>query len=222
MRTPLTALRLQVQRLLRNEPIFTGLSPQDNENIVSRIDRQVDRLVAMVDSLLDLSKLQADRLPIVVAEGDLVASVQQTLERCAPLAERAACALSLDVTAVVTAAFDGARLEQVLSNLIANATKFGAGKPIDVAVFTRNGRGVITVRDHGIGIQPADQTRIFERFERAVSSRNFGGLGLGLWISRRLVQRMGGGLEVSSRPGEGATFTVDLPSTAAERAGVAS
>jgi signal transduction histidine kinase len=111
----------------------------------------------------------------------------------------------------VVANVDRPRLEQVLVNLLSNAIKFGHSKPILVTLTAINGWARLSVRDQGIGIAPEDHRRIFERFQRAVSSRNFAGLGLGLWVSRRLVEEMQGTLTVDSHAGEGATFTVELP-----------
>ncbi len=102
-------------------------------------------------------------------------------------------------------------MEQVLINLLSNAIKYGAGGPIHVVVRSLASRALLIVRDHGMGIAEADQARIFERFERAVSVRNFGGLGLGLYIVRWIVTSHGGTIRVESKPGAGATFIVELP-----------
>jgi signal transduction histidine kinase len=103
------------------------------------------------------------------------------------------------------------RLEQILTHLLANAAKYGRGKPIDVTLEGDETGYCIRIRDRGIGIAPEDQQRIFERFERAVSERHYGGLGLGLWIVRRITEHLGGSIRVRSQPGEGATFEVRLP-----------
>jgi signal transduction histidine kinase len=95
-------------------------------------------------------------------------------------------------------------------NLLSNALKYGAGKPIELVVGVDDGRAFLTVRDHGIGIRPIDQARIFERFERAVSL-DYGGLGLGLHITREIVRAHGGVIRVESELGAGAAFTVELP-----------
>lgn len=97
------------------------------------------------------------------------------------------------------------------TNLLANAIKFGDGKPIEAAVELVDGRARLTVRDHGIGILPDRLPRIFERFERAVSARQYGGLGLGLYIVKSIVDALGGSVVVDSTVGEGSLFTVELP-----------
>ena len=98
-----------------------------------------------------------------------------------------------------------------MTNLVSNAIKFGPGKPVEVTVTVEDEVGIVEVTDHGIGIKPEDQVRIFERFERAVSMRHFGGLGLGLWIVRQIVEALGGTISVESQPGDGSRFTVKLP-----------
>ncbi len=106
--------------------------------------------------------------------------------------------------------WDRFRLEQVATNLLSNAIKFGAGKPIAVAVREHRGLTTLEVQDHGIGIPPGMLNRIFDPFERAVSVRNYGGLGLGLFIVRTIVEGLGGIVRVESKPNAGSTFTVEL------------
>jgi signal transduction histidine kinase len=102
-------------------------------------------------------------------------------------------------------------LEQVVENLLTNAIKYGAGKPIHVRLEASPGRVTLTVQDQGIGIASEHQARIFERFERAVSERNYGGLGLGLYITRTIVEALGGTIRVQSQPDQGACFTAEFP-----------
>jgi len=95
--------------------------------------------------------------------------------------------------------------------LLGNAIKYGSGKPIEVSVEEQSGIARLTVRDHGIGIPPEDKERIFGRFERAVSERHYGGFGLGLWITHQIVRAHGGQIAVTTAPGAGSAFTVELP-----------
>jgi signal transduction histidine kinase len=103
------------------------------------------------------------------------------------------------------------RLEQLLTNLLTNALKYGGGHPVEIHVTSSGGRACWSIRDQGIGIAPEDRDRIFGRFERAVSTRQYGGLGLGLYISREIVRALGGDIQVESQPGAGAVFTIALP-----------
>ena len=210
LKTPLTALRLHVERLVRGVSLSAGATVEQ-ATMVAHVDKQVDRLSALVETLLDVSRITAGRLKLDAVEGDLAAAVRQAVERYTQLAQRQGCALELRANGRLPAVFDSARIDQVVSNLLGNAIKFGAGRPVAVEVQGDAAAGRIIVRDQGIGISPEDQARIFGRFERAVSDRNYGGMGLGLWISAQIVQQMGGKIDVASKPGEGATFTVEVP-----------
>jgi signal transduction histidine kinase len=205
LKTPLTALQLQIESLIRRS------GHELAERHLGVIQRQTDRLTELVDTLLDVSRISLGRLSMELAEGDYAAVVRQVVQRYAPMAERHGCQLSLDASEEVPGLFDAARIEQVLSNLLANALKFGRGKPVAVALTAEGELAKLTVRDQGIGIPATDQRRIFERFERAASDRHYGGLGLGLWITRQIVEQAGGQIAVESEPGQGSTFTVELP-----------
>jgi CheY-like chemotaxis protein/anti-sigma regulatory factor (Ser/Thr protein kinase) len=115
--------------------------------------------------------------------------------------------------------WDPLRLDQVLSNLLGNAVKYGAGQPIDIEVSAAGERARVRVCDRGVGIAPADQARIFDRFERAHSQHKVEGFGLGLWISKQIIDAMGGTIAVSSTPGVGSAFTIELPCLEIEPAG---
>jgi len=166
-----------------------------------------------VNELLDVSRMTSGRLVLHPEEVDLAALVQEEVERSRREAQRAGCELRLQVSGSVVSRWDRLRLEQVLSNLLSNALKYGAGRPVEVVLSASESCAVLRVRDEGIGIDPAVQSRIFERFERAVSDRHYGGLGMGLWITREIVTAMGGTIHVESAPEQGATFVVELPRT---------
>jgi signal transduction histidine kinase len=111
----------------------------------------------------------------------------------------------------VVGGWDRSRVEQILNNILSNALKYGAGKPVTVEVAGDAERALVHVRDEGIGISPSDRARIFARFERAVPTAHYGGLGLGLYLANQMVSAHGGRLHVESSEGAGATFTVELP-----------
>jgi PAS domain S-box-containing protein len=214
LRTPLTSLKLQLRMLERT------LSPQDREAIGRRLEviaRQEERLEALVTSLLDVGRLSAGRLQLQLSEVDLGALTREVLERLADVFDRAGCQVTLEAEPEVRGLWDAGRLDQVLVNLLTNAAKYGAGHPVHVRVERAGNLARLTVRDEGIGIAPEALSRIFGRFERGVSDRQYGGLGLGLYISRELMRAMNGEVRVRSRLGEGATFTAELPLPASPR-----
>lgn len=211
LRTPLTPIQLTVQSLVRLAQRAENL-PREVTRKLERLDEHVDRQARLVENLLDVSRVTAGPVALHFDEFDLAAALQAVADEFAEAARAAGCALRLQVQPML-GRWDRERVEQVFRNLVSNAIKYGAGQPIDVSLQPGRGADVrVVVRDRGIGIPAEQQLRIFERFERAVSERHFGGFGLGLWVTRKLVNAMGGVVAVASSRGEGATFTVDLPS----------
>ncbi len=210
LRTPLTSLQFAVQATLRLARQGTEISPAFID-MLTTAERQTRRLRRLVDLLLDVARLDADRLEVVRAPVDLAAIARDVVSTFQHEALAAGCALTLHAGAPVTGLWDAGRLEQILSNLLANAIKYGARRPIEVTVDEAAGRARLVVRDHGIGIPLDRQPRIFERFERAVPREHYGGFGLGLYIVRLIVEALGGTVGVHSAPDAGSTFTVELP-----------
>ncbi|MDC0676285.1 sensor histidine kinase [Sorangium atrum] len=211
LNTPMTSLTLTLEAMDRALRSCRPLDPQAMGRQVDRALRQAARLARLNSELLDVSRINAARLRLDVVEVDLGEVVRDALARFKLDLARAGCAVSLRERGRVVGLWDGSRVDQIVSNLLANAIKFGAGKPVEIAIGEEAGAARLSVRDHGIGIDPARQAQIFERFERAVSDRHYGGLGLGLYISRRIAEAHGGSIRVESALGAGATFIVELP-----------
>ncbi|WP_437541156.1 AAA family ATPase [Sorangium sp. So ce367] len=213
LNTPLTSLKIQAHLLARLLPRYrrAEVAPERIDAALQLLDRQIARLGHLVNELLDVTRLNAGRLALAPAPVDLAALASEVVERMSQQLADARCPIQLDLDERVVGDWDASRMEQVLINLLSNAMKYGAGRPVLVGVRRQAHRALLVVRDQGIGIAEADQGRIFERFERAVSVRNFGGLGLGLYITRSIVASHGGTIRVESKPGAGATFVVELP-----------
>jgi len=211
LRTPLTPLLLQLQRLAREGRAVEGdVGPVIRKGLDATL-RHMSRMIRLVDQLLDVSRLQRHDLALERSSLDLVALVRDVLARSEDDLTRARCSVTFTADERIVGTWDPMRLEQIAVNLLTNAIKYGAGHPIDVELRSEGSRVRLSVRDRGIGIGEFDQRRIFERFERAVSTSHYGGFGLGLWIAQRAAQAHGGAITVMSAPGEGSAFVVDLP-----------
>jgi signal transduction histidine kinase len=212
LKTPLTPLRLHLDAVMRSaRGEGKELSPERLMSKMEGIERQVGRLATLVDGLLNVARILNHRLQFEREDVDLAQVVRDVATRFAEDLEQTGCTLALDLPQQVVGCWDRLRLEEIAANLVSNAIKFGAARPIEIHLDTRDGRARLQVRDHGIGIAPADHARIFERFGRAVPTRHYGGFGLGLWLVRQLVEALGGDIAVDSQLGSGALFTVELP-----------
>lgn len=203
IRGPVATLRLAVDAL-RN-----GVG--DREKVIGIIDREERRLEHLVGELLDAGSARSGRMPLQSESVDLAAIVRDVAARYARDLERSHSTLIIRGDSIVCGNWDRARLDQVVANLVGNAIKFGAGKPIEVRVSVVRERAILEVTDHGIGISADKLRSVFEPFERAVPARHYGGLGLGLYIVRSIVTQLGGSIDVRSTVGVGTTFVVELP-----------
>ncbi|KFE62687.1 protein kinase domain-containing protein [Hyalangium minutum] len=221
LKTPLTSLQLHLQGLMSQVRQTTQLMPP--ERVATKLESanlQTQRLGKLVNELLDISRVAQGQLLGKLEEVDLVALVRGVIERSREALARAECPIELHTSGSVTGRWDSLRLEQVVGNLLTNAMKYGAGKRIQVWIERDATQARLKVQDEGIGIAPEDAQRIFERFERAVSVRHYGGFGIGLWLVREIVQALGGSVHVASAPGQGALFTVTLPLSGPESSSV--
>jgi PAS domain S-box-containing protein len=204
LRGPVTSLHLAVQGLQRSPAAPV-------QRLLGIIEREDRRIAHFVDDLLDLARIRSGQLRFVFGSVDLVEVVHEASARLTVELSRSGSALSLTAPGTLVGTWDRARLVQVVTNLLGNAIKFGLGKPIEVTVDSDGNRAHLTVIDHGIGIPAELQKQVFEPFERAVSSRHYGGLGLGLYVVRTATLGMGGEVRLESHPAEGTRVTVELP-----------
>jgi signal transduction histidine kinase len=211
LRGPVASLHVAVQLLSKG-----NLPPKTMAKLLATTERSDRRLSQFVDELLDVGHARAGHLHLTLEMVDLGDAVRAAASRFNAEIARSGSTLSLTIDGHVVGRWDRLRLEQVAGNLISNALKFGLGRPIHVSVTANNGRAALVVTDEGMGVPPDMRARIFDPFERAVSARHFGGLGLGLYIVRTIVSGMGGTIELESELGKGSTFTVRFPQERSE------
>jgi len=212
LRTPLQSLTMGIGLLMSRFRAAADEVPR--EWTLSRLEkthRNAARLAQLVETLLDASRIREGRLKLQLEEVDLSALVEQVITRARDELAWARCTCTLSSPGPVVGQWDRLRLDLVCSNLLSNALKYGAGRPIRVRVEADEAWAKLTVEDEGVGIAPEHQARIFERFERAPTGSLASGLGLGLWMTKHLVEAMHGTVGVVSRPAEGSAFTVVLP-----------
>jgi signal transduction histidine kinase len=212
LKTPLTSLLLQMdvfQRRVSAE--YASPQAEPLRQNMDRQKRQLHRLARLIDDMLDLSRIGVGKVSLQRESCDLTEMLNEVVERHRPEFDSAGSKLALSAPGPTMGQWDRLRLEQVVTNLLTNAVRYGEGKPIEISLRTTNAHAVLEVRDHGMGIAKTDQERIFLRFERAVSANDVSGLGLGLYISREIVTRHGGSIRVESEPGLGSSFLVELP-----------
>ena len=211
LKTPLTALSLQMQVL--NKILFAIESPKANLFLgpMQHSQQQLDRFIKLVDDILDVSRARSGRLIIEKSKENLSELVGRVAKTYEEELIKLKCSLELHLGPSVIGMVDPVRIEQVLGNLIGNAIKYGTGKPIEITTKVEGSYNILLVRDFGLGIAKEDQARIFNLFERAMSVKNFAGLGLGLYITRQIILAHSGSIQLESELGKGSTFIVKLP-----------
>lgn len=214
LKTPLTSLKMQSQLVHRaiekSDP--NAYSKENINRLVDQTERQVTRLTRLVDDMLDIARIRSGKLTVEPEYFDIAELVKDTVDRMKPQFLITPSGLpKINANTPTWGYWDRMRIEQVITNLLTNAIRYGQGKPIEIHVNNQPGFARLSVRDFGIGIAPVNKTKIFDRFERAVTTSEIGGLGLGLFITKQIVWSHGGKIWVESELGKGSTFYVDLP-----------
>jgi signal transduction histidine kinase len=213
LRTPLNGLILDVQlrRLRLEQGRMDAFTADKLREMVARDERQIRSLSRLIDDMLDISRIRTGKLSVRPQPGDLGVLAGSVVEALAAQFASTGSHIELHVEGPAPVMMDEFRIEQVLANLLTNALRYGAGKPVSVRVRAEGEMIRAEVRDQGVGISEADQRRVFEQFERVSGTSVAQGLGLGLFISEQIVQAHGGRIELTSRLGEGSCFSVVLP-----------
>jgi len=214
LRTPLNTLYLEAQlrQLHLSKGNLANFAPDRLPAMIERDQRQIRNMVRLIDDMLDVTRMRRDALSIQTKPVDLSALSRAVVENLRQQAEAAGSVITLHAPPELRGVWDEFRIEQVLTNLLTNALRYGGGKPVEMTVSLEGDSARVAVRDQGIGIAPEDHARIFEQFERTDDSRRHAaGLGLGLYITRKIVCLHAGRIGVESAPGEGSTFVVELP-----------
>ncbi|HEX9507145.1 MAG TPA: GAF domain-containing sensor histidine kinase, partial [Myxococcales bacterium] len=213
LKTPLCGLALRLQTMtLQARRSSAQLIPA--EEVITRLDaanRLVQRLMLLMDELMQVSRFTNDRIQLESEDVNLSSLMRDVTDRFRDQLASSECSLNLTIAPGVSGKWDALQLDQMISNLLSNAMKYGRGKPIEIKLESDENRATLSIKDFGIGIAPEHQARIFERFERAVTGQHYGGLGLGLWIVRQIVEALGGKISVQSEPGQGSLFVVSIP-----------
>jgi len=204
LRTPLTAMRLQAQLERRK-------AEAHRVDQLNRWIRLIERLARLVETMLDASRIEQQQIALELSTVDLSTLVRGTVERLSGVLTTGETTLSVTVEPGILVRVDALRIEQAVENVLLNAAKYGAGKAIFVSLVREPAHARVSIRDYGMGIAESDQARIFDRFARAAPASSFGGLGLGLYLTRQLIEAHGGSVSVESAPGAGATFHLRLP-----------
>ncbi|HEY3699144.1 MAG TPA: hybrid sensor histidine kinase/response regulator [Spongiibacteraceae bacterium] len=212
LRTPLNTLKLELYT--RKHYIETGefdvFTPERIAQMVETDERQLDRLIRLINDILDVSRIRTGQLSVRPTQVNLSALVTRVVQQFSVQFSSSGCEVRIRAPAAASGYWDEFRIEQALANLLTNAMRHGAGKPIEIIVEELNDEVRLAVCDYGAGIKAEDRTRIFNQFERGTNERKGSGLGLGLFITDQIIRSHGGSISVESEPGQGATFIITL------------
>jgi len=215
LKTPLTSLKMQLQLLERQRNKIgdeSAMASDKMDRFLGQADRSVERIIHLVNDMLDISRMATGKLSLKIERENLSDLIREVTDRMMPLLEVVSSKLELDIEGEYYCQMDRFRIEQVITNLLTNAAKYAPECPVYLHV-RKDGRGMVavTVKDQGPGIEEEHQKRIFERFERATDQTGISGLGLGLYISKEIIEMHHGRIKVESSAGKGSSFTFTLP-----------
>ncbi len=213
LKTPLTSLKLQIQSRKRQlqKGLFLKLTQDNFYQMVDQDEKQINRISRLVDDMLQITHMASGKATFDFEKTNLGVLVTEVLNSFSPQLEENSITLTTTIASEVIGHWDRYKLEQVIINLLTNAVKYGNNSPIEIEVKQENNTAILMVRDYGIGIKKTDQERIFQQFERAISASTISGLGLGLYIVKKLIEAHDGVITVKSDHGAGSTFTIHLP-----------
>jgi two-component system, OmpR family, sensor kinase len=211
LRNPMTPIIGLTELALKVAREAEGNCPPRVTALLERLENVVADYMKMATRLLDVSRLDAGNFRLHPTTTDLSTLVRSVAQRYEVAAAHQGCSLEYDIENEICGIWDPIAIEQIVENLLSNALKFGAGKPVRLRLRAETGSVRLEVRDRGIGMSPEHQARIFERFEQIIGDHRGSGFGIGLWVVNRLASAMEGHIAVSSRLDRGSTFTVMLP-----------
>jgi signal transduction histidine kinase len=217
LKTPLTSLKLSLQMyersISRQEP--RAFTPEKMQSYLEKNSQSIDRLSRLVDDMLDISRIRTGKLTIKKEQCELSGIMQHVLARYRDQFDESGSGQPvIEKLETSVGEWDPLRIEQVMTNIITNALRYGRGKPIRISIINNENSFLITVKDNGLGIPKSDRDKIFERYERGLLAREVSGLGLGLYISKQIVEAHSGRIWVESEVGKGSSFFVELPAVA--------
>lgn len=211
LKTPITSLTLNTD--LKKLMLKRGEvnSPEKEIEALEVQSRQLQRISKLIDDMMDISRIRIGKLEMKMIACDFVSVVEEAIAKLSPLLLSTLGEVNYEAIESAKVSGDPFRLEQVVTNLLTNAVKYGNHRPVNITVTKTETEVLLTVHDQGRGISLEDQKRIFTRFERAVSGTDIAGLGLGLTIAKEIVDAHKGHISVASEAGKGAKFQVELP-----------
>jgi len=214
LKTPLTSLKMQIQitnRIREKKGDEIAFSTNNMNKFLTHADRSVERIIHLVEDMLDISRITTGRLSLNLEQVDLKDLICDVVDRFQPYMEMAGCEVFINAEDDVIGLWDKFRIEQVITNFLINVSKYAQEAPVEITVKKDNQFAFLEVKDNGPGISEENLKRIFERFERAIKNKSVTGLGLGLYISREIVELHHGTISAESTLGKGTTFCVKLP-----------